>query len=279
MIFAIVTIVGLLIGGILNVLADTLPKYETPKHITYSDGTPRPILAWMGILAFITGNRTSPNDKTSRLSWRYPLTEIATALMFIITVWRANVIVANGTPVNTLQLIFWLYYAAIFVLITVIDIEHHLILFAVIIPSSIIAILDTLLTPTDPTFTEALIGGGIGFGVFFLFYVGGFLYVQFSASLRGQSTDEIAFGYGDVMLITLSGLILGWQPLIFAIFITVALGAIGAILFLIGQRLRGGQGGMLTPLPYGPYIVIGTVVMLLFSDVVRDFLIYNIYIR
>lgn len=279
----LIALFGLFIGGINNALADDLPHYRWPRLPRYADDTPRPPIAWLGTLAFLTGNRRD-------LSWRYPLTEFATAALFVTTLWRIEPIIAGGDPVNTLQVTFWLFYVAVMVLITVIDIEHHLILFSVIIPSTLIALLDAILTPTnppygmwaasaEPTLVEALIGGGVGFAVFFVFYIGGFIYSQVSSVLRGEAISEVAFGYGDVMLITLSGIILGWRALIFAMFITVVMGAIGAIIYLIAQRIMGGRGGMLSPIPYGPYIVIGTLVMLLFSDAVREILIYNLYIR
>jgi prepilin signal peptidase PulO-like enzyme (type II secretory pathway) len=147
----------------------------------------------------------------------------------------------------------------------VIDLEHRLILFVVIIPSAVIALLDAILTTYGADLGEALLGGLLGFFVFFLLYIGGFLFTYILGKARGQPIDEVAFGYGDVMLITLSGLILGWQPLIIAMFMTVFLGAAGAIIYLVVRGLTRRHYSMFTPLPYGPYIVLGTVLMLLFS--------------
>jgi len=257
----IVSLIGLLAGGIVNVFADDLPHHRRPTPPHYPDGTPRP---WLGILAFLTGKRVSPSGKA--LSWRYPIVEIITPLLMVIAV----LVTAEDTDVSGLQLIFYLFYMALFVLITVIDIEHRLILFAVIIPSCIIAILDALLTPAShkPTLGDALVGGALGFGVFFLLYMGGILFSYVVAKMRGYDLPEVAFGYGDVMLSTLCGLILGWQPLIFAMFITVFLGAFGALVYLAARSLSG-KYNLFTPLPYGPYIVVGTYIMLLYSAQVR----------
>jgi prepilin signal peptidase PulO-like enzyme (type II secretory pathway) len=74
------------------------------------------------------------------------------------------------------------------------------------------------------------------------------------------------------MLITMSGLILGWQPLIPAIFLTVFLGAIGAVAWMVGRWLTGNRYALFTPLPYGQYIIAATVIMLLFSTEVTQFL-------
>jgi hypothetical protein len=52
----------------------------------------------------------------------------------------------------------------------------------------------------------------------------------------------------------------------------VITGAIGAVLFLLGRGLRRRGYSLFTALPYGPYIVLGTVLMLLFSDEVLRFM-------
>lgn len=265
LIIILVVLIGLIAGGIVNALADDLPHYRRPRLPRYPDDTPRPFTAWLGITAFLFNQRVSPNG--AKLSWRYPLTEIATVLAMVITV-----ILKKGAPdVSDSQLIFWLIYMAIFVLITVIDVEHKLILFSVIIPSSVLAILDAIITPVqhEPNLQRALLGGAVGFGVFFLLYIGGILYVYIANQLQGRNITEVAFGYGDVMMATLSGLILGLEAVIFAMFITVFLGAIGALVYLVGQRVAGRRSSMFTALPYGPYIVLGTLIMLLFSSQVR----------
>lgn len=181
----------------------------------------------------------------------------------------------NWQPrVSGVQIVFWLIYMAIFVLITVIDLEHKLILFVVIIPSSVLAIVDAVLTPVNqpPDIISALIGGAVGFGVFFVMYNGGFLFTYIMGKIRGEEITTVAFGYGDVMMATLSGLILGWQALIFAMFLTVFLGALGAIAYLLSRSLLGQRYSMFTAIPYGPYIVLGTVIMLLFRTEVSSFL-------
>ncbi len=264
----VVIFVGLAAGGIVNALADDLPHYRRPRLPHYPDETPRPISAWLGLTAFLLNKRVSPGG--AKLSWRYPAAEFATIAGMILAV----IVRYSRTDVTDTQLLFWLFYMAIFVLITVIDLEHRLILFSVIIPSCIIAIMDAIITPTqrDPNLERALLGGALGFGVFFVMYIGGALYVYVS-NMSGRNITEVAFGYGDVMMATLSGLILGVEAVIFAIFITVFLGALGALLWLVAKRLSGSGYSMFTALPYGPYIVAGTFIMLLFSSQVRLFMV------
>lgn len=259
-------VLGILIGGVVNALSDDLPKRRTPRLPHYPDGTPRPVAAWWGVTALLTRTDRSPSGV--RLKPRYWLTEISLALLFVTT----YLVVIDDPRMTFPQFIFMLVYMALFMLITVIDLEHRLILFVVIIPSGIIALIDAILLGYGADLGNALLGAVLGFVIFFLLYVGGFIFTAVLGNLRGQKIDEVAFGYGDVMLITISGLILGWQALIVTMFITVILGALGAIIYLIVRRLAGRHYSLFTPLPYGQYIIIATIMMLLFATEISSFL-------
>jgi leader peptidase (prepilin peptidase) / N-methyltransferase len=262
-------IIGIIAGGLVNALADDLPHYRRPRLPRYPDGSLRPVTAWLGLTAYLLQQHIAPSG--SRLSWRYPLTELGTAVLMIITyLAKLN---DPQIPVDFPQAAVYLIYAALFVLITVIDIEHRLILFSVMIPSWILALIDAgLLSPLGPNLQDAIIGALLGFGVFFVMYLGGVLYVHIRNS-TGQNIGEVAFGYGDVMMATLTGLMLGVAGTIFAMFITIFLGAFGAAFYLLGRRLIGRRTSMFAALPYGPYIVAGTVIMLLFAQQVRFLLV------
>src|SRR5262249_51877545 len=112
---------GLVVGGGINWLADDLPHTHRVRPPHYPDGAPRPTRAWLGLSAFLTGKRASSGG--ARLSWRYPITEIVTAALFA---YVAAVYPFGGRS------IVWMAYLAVLVLITVIDLEHRLILFIVI---------------------------------------------------------------------------------------------------------------------------------------------------
>ncbi len=251
---------GILLGGLVNWLADDLPHQLRPTAPHYPDDAPRPRSAWLGLGAFLTRSRVSPSG--ARLSWRYPLVELGLAILFGY--------IALAYPLE-LRTVFWMINACVLMLITVIDLEHRLILFVVVIPGCVLALLGAALTGRLP-FQDYLIGGLAGFGIFFVMYLGGILFSVAIASARGEPLDEVAFGYGDVMLATLAGFILGWQALIFAIFITVFAGAGGAVLFLALRLVRKGQYEMFTALPYGQYIVLGTLIMMLWSAPIQALL-------
>jgi hypothetical protein len=196
----------------------------------YPDGTPRPPVAWSGILAFLTWQRSpaipAPDKNRERgelpefedeakteevaepvpedakpkntpigpvLSWRYPLTEILSIVLMIITVNAA----LTEPRMSLLQLVFWMIYIAIFVLIIVIDIEHKLILFVVVIPTALLALLNVIITPQTATamnLTNALMGAVMGFVPFFIFFYGGVLLIYVIDVIRGKPTNTVAFG-------------------------------------------------------------------------------------
>ncbi len=252
-------VLGLVVGAAINALADDLPARQKPQLPHYPDGTPRPVSAWLGLAAFASGQRRpAGRPDAPALSWRHPVVEVATALLYAAIV--------AGFP-GERSIPTWLIYSAILMLITVIDIEHKLILFVVIVPSCVLAVLISLVAPLhDKPTSTFLLGGLVGFGIFFVMFLGGIL---FTTATR---KNTVAFGFGDVMLATLSGFMIGWQAFLVATVVIVFAGAAGAILYVLLSMVIGRRYKWFTPLPYGPYIVFGTLVLLLFREDVRAFL-------
>ncbi|XWX04954.1 A24 family peptidase [Aggregatilineales bacterium SYSU G02658] len=261
MLFDIILLVvgGLICGVAVNALADTLPYYPFQRAFRYANDVPRPLLAWSGLLAFVTGRRRPAQfPQTPALSWRYALTELSVIGLFLLAYSARDTM----PGANTNPFVLTLLYMALFVLITVIDLEHRLIQFVVIIPAIVLAFVDAALFP-PPDLGEALRGALTGFGVFFALYVGGFGFTYVMGALRGRKVTTVAFGFGDVMLITFVGALLGMAFVIIAMFIAVFLGAIGAGIYLIVRLLLRGRYELFTAIPYGPYIVAAAILMML----------------
>jgi len=283
---AIAALVGWIVGMVINNLSDDLPYRQNPQAPHYPNGSPRPLIAWSGILAFLTGNRqgdsirlTTEEEKElslaeiahleldTKLPWRHPIVEL-----IMIGIFAGVVAYFPDHP----RLIVWLIYISVLMLITVIDWEHRLILFVVSIPSIIGVLIINAIAPSETptyntrTYSEFIFGGLVGGGVFFLMYLGGGVFADIVATVRRRSLSEVAFGFGDVILATLCGLMIGWRSMIFAIFITVFAGAIGALLYMTWRLFSGRRYDMYTALPYGPYIVLGAVLMMLFVEPIRD---------
>ena len=249
-------ILGLLSGGLINVLADDLPYRRRPGWPAYPNGRPRPIRAWLGITAFLFGRRQS-HPGAVKLGWRYPVTETATAALMA----AAFVIMGRIPNAAGGQTLIWLMYMAIFILITVIDLEHRLIMLVCLAPAAGLALFEAARFPDPgPTLAAALAGGGLAFAVFYLIYQGGRLFRHFIERRRGAAIDDDVFGFGDVMLGGLSGLTLGWPDALLAMFISIFLGGLGAVFHLARPR------PVYRVIPYGPYIAAATIIVMFFGD-------------
>lgn len=257
-IFALVY--GLIVGAVANALADELPYRRKPAMPRYPDGERRTGVLMSGLLTFLSGKRASSQGHL--LEWRHPLTEF---LAIGLTLWTLNATVVYD--MSLIQIIFWLIYVAFFTLVVVIDMEHHLILFVVIIPFVAVALADALFTGLQPeTLIEALIGGAVGYGIFFILFNGGAFFAYVMGRLRGQDIREVAFGFGDVMLAGVVGLILGWKAFLFAMVATILLGAAGALLIIVYQKVFRGGYSAFAAMPYGPYIVAGAMMVMLYPN-------------
>ena len=121
----LLTIGGVLLGGLVNAFADVLPDGLIPRFPKYPDGGRRPLLAWLGISAFLFNLRrqkaTDIGTGSEYLSWRYPLVEIVTTglLHLFYQNFRIEAVAVDG------QTLLLMIYSFFFVLITVVDIEHR----------------------------------------------------------------------------------------------------------------------------------------------------------
>lgn len=152
-----------------------------------------------------------------------------------------------------------LVVAVAFLLITVIDLEHRLILHAVSIPSMIAV---ALLHALDPSrgLVKTLAGGAFGFALVFIMFLLGGLFAKGVARLRKRSLDEVAFGFGDVTLATVIGLAVGWPGVVLALFLGILAAGAFSLVYMVAMLLRRRYTAF-TPIPYGPFLILGAWVV------------------
>lgn len=81
-----------------------------------------------------------------------------------------------------------------------------------------------------------------------------------------NATKGRGMGGGDVNLAFLMGLILGIQATLVALFAAFNLGALGGLALLARQKMRRrGEDGRRMTIPFGPYLVAGTVIAFLYG--------------
>jgi prepilin signal peptidase PulO-like enzyme (type II secretory pathway) len=176
----------------------------------------------------------------------------------------------DGWSVDGLFVTAYVWLAA---LITVIDLEHRLILIVVMGPAILLALIEAALTSRLP-FWDAVRGGLIGFGFVFGIYLLGEGFRRLAARLRGETVDEVAFGFGDVMLATFAGVVVGGAAgrIGLVLVVMIIVGGVGAFVYLIYRRFIRRDYSLYTAIPYGPNIIIGMLAVLIWPEEVRNIL-------
>lgn len=181
-----------------------------------------------------------------KISWRYPLVELSTALLFVLVFYR--VFSEFGFSFSVLQLLvtgYLLLVTGLLLVVFVYDLKHF------IIPNSVVI---TLLLVIGSWYLIGLslgyystvqligrLGAGLGAALPFL------LIVLIS---RGKW-----MGMGDVKLILVMGLFLGWPRIVVGLFFSFVIGGIiGMVLITSGKKRWKSK------IPLGPLLVVGTFI-------------------
>ncbi|NCN06992.1 MAG: prepilin peptidase [Candidatus Pacebacteria bacterium CG_4_9_14_3_um_filter_40_12] len=153
-------------------------------------------------------------------------------------------------PFVVLQPLFWLAVAAILIVIFFTDILVFL------IPDKAVIALSALVV----VYQGALLWAGIMQPLDFLYSVLGMVgAVLFFFSLW-YFTRGRGLGFGDVKLIAPLSLLMGWPSLIIGLFASFIVGAVVGIGFVLVGKKK-----MKQPIPFGPFLIIGTVIGLLWG--------------
>ena len=145
--------------------------------------------------------------------------------------------------------------SAYFALVVVIDIERHLILYST---SLFGALLGLATGAARVGVAPSLLGGLAGFlSMLALFLLGG-LFAAVLGRMRGKPINEVAFGFGDVLLGGVIGLMVGWPDIFRSLLITIFSAGLFSLIYvlamLIQSRYRIGS-----TLPYAPFLILGAI--------------------
>lgn len=252
-------ITGALIGTVLNLVIDRVPRGESvnsgPSRCSHCGEQIRgydsvPVLGWLRL-------RGRCRDCGRRISLRYPLIELGTAAFFGLVAWMfaapiAEAVTAPAAAAAVLQLLAFVYLAAICVALAFIDIQHHRLPNAIVLPAYAVGTALLLVAAALSADWWALLRAAVGMAVLFAFYF------VIAAAARG------GMGFGDVKLAGVLGLYLGWLG--WGQFAVGALGAflIGGLAALVLMVLH--RAGRTTRIPFGPYMLLGAWIGIAFGD-------------
>jgi leader peptidase (prepilin peptidase) / N-methyltransferase len=224
-------LIGAVIGSFLNVVAHRVPLGESlvsPGSHCPGCGAPVrpydniPVVSWLLL-------RGRCRNCGMRISARYPLVELATAIAF------AAVVAVRGFDND---LILELPFVAALIALAAIDLDHKLLPNKIVYPLAAYGVIATLLVDQDDLVENLIAGAGA-----FLF-----LLVAVIAYPRGM-------GMGDVKLAGAMGLYLGLS-VIPALLVAFLSGSLVGVVILA----REGAAGRKKAVPFGVFLALGGIV-------------------
>lgn len=237
-------IIGLAVGSFLNVCADRLPQQESIARGRSHCGSCRRQIRTRDLIPLMSyvALRGRCRDCGERIPPRIPAVELITGLVYAALLYAYGPTIIFGVLA---------VYAAILVLVFVIDLERSLILNSVVATGLIFAlVVAAIVQPTwlgdlgAHAFVSALAGMAAGFVLLFLI----------ALVARG------GMGWGDVKFAAFMGAATG-IPLVFvALFCGIILGGITGITLLVTRKRTRKQ-----TIPFGPFLAAGTMATLLWG--------------
>jgi leader peptidase (prepilin peptidase) / N-methyltransferase len=230
---AAVSGLGLLVGSFLNVCIHRLPLRESVlwgrSHCPACGRQLRalenvPVLSWLWLRGRCSGCRAP-------IPIRYPLVEIATAIVFGLSAW-----LFGPTPLLVIRLIF----SAAMIVLFMIDLEHRILPNAITLPGIVLGLGFSLFEA--PGFRDALIGA-----------IGCSLALWGTGEVVSRVLGKDALGFGDVKMVAMMGAFLGWQLTLVALFLASLLGSAIGIAIVVFTRDRDYQ------IPLGSFLAIGAI--------------------
>ena len=239
----------------------------------------------------------------SRISWRYPMVELSTALLFVLIYWWSVSIVpgeigVSGGAAFVPELVIGLLMVSVLIISVGADVRNGIVPNRATFPGMILmlaAVVGLSLYRGDPwrigvSLASAFMGGG------FLLLAGilyGLLFMkpgEETESTEGTKDKEdsggngggngmdddrdeeeelrTGIGMGDVKLMIVIGLALGyfhWYMVIVQLFLGYLVGAIVALILMVFMGV-----GRKDRLPFVPFLAIGAVVTLIWGQAMVD---------
>lgn len=240
----IIIILGLVFGSFANVCIYRMPRNLSIVKPRSSCPNCKKLISWhdnIPVISYILLGGKCRNCK-SKISIRYPIIEASCALLFALAYYSLG---------NQYILPAFLFLVFCLLVSTAIDFEFQIIpdefsisLIIVGLLTSFINIFlaDTMSARVLESFFGFLAGGG---SLLLVAVVGKFIF------------KKDTMGGGDIKLMAGVGAFIGWERVLFAIFIACFAGSIVGISLILLKKIKKQQ-----PIPFGPYLALGSIITL-----------------
>ena len=249
--YVIIFLFGLTIGSFINVCIYRIPLGKSivvPPSACTGCGKRLAVPDLVPVLSYVF-LRGHCRHCGSRISPRYPLIELLTAVVF------TALFIKYGF---TISFIAFAFLMTILIAVFFIDIDHRIIPDELVI-AGVTGGVALLVYHFFKPLTEVFGNNSWWSPVAGFFSGSGFLLLVALLGLFIYKTDD-AMGMGDVKLMAPIGLFLGWKLCLTALFISIILAGLSSLILIL-FRIKKKKD----TIPFGPFIVTGTFVTILFG--------------
>lgn len=196
-----------------------------------------PVISWLILKGRCSSCQT-------HISWRYPLVELATALLTCVVVYKFGI----SLTALAACLLTWALVA-----LSMIDYDHKLLPDNITLPfiwAGLMINYFEIFTPLQSAVWGAVAGYLVLWVIYWIFKL---------------TTGKEGMGYGDFKLLAMLGAWMGWQQLPMIIVLSSFSGALlGGLLILLGRDRS-------HPIPFGPYLAIAGWLTLIWGNQLSRF--------
>lgn len=244
---AIFFIFGMIFGSFFNVVGLRVPQ----KKSFINDRSVCPhcknTLSWYELIPVFSyvvqlGKCRKCKEK---ISFIYPIMELLTGVLFALSYIHIGL---------NMELIISLLLISLLVIIFVSDITYMIIPNKVLVFFLPLFIILRIIEPLEPWWSS-IVGAITGFIIIALIIL----------------VSRGGMGAGDMKLFFVLGIILGIKKVLIAFFLSCLIGTLFGMLLLLFKRIDRKQ-----PVPFGPSIVIGTLLAYFYGDVLLNWYLSNI---
>ncbi len=237
-----VFVFGLCIGSFLNVCIFRLPISKSvvrPRSMCPKCGYMIRSYDNIPVLSYLMLGGKCRQCREA-ISFRYPMVEIISGLFAVAAVYKFGL-----TP----EAIVYYVFIACLLVITFIDIDHRIIPDMITLPGIPIFFLASFALP-DMTYIDSLLG---------LLSGGGSLYLV-AWTYQALAKKE-GMGGGDIKLLAMMGVLIGWKGVLFTIFVSSLVGTLIGLAVMLYTRAN-----MKLAVPFGPFLAVGAVSYIFFGN-------------
>ncbi|MGV2938053.1 A24 family peptidase [Mesobacillus sp. LC4] len=236
---------GLILGSFYNVVGLRVPEGKSivaPRSSCPNCGHQLTALELVPVLSYVFQRGKCRRCKVG-ISPVYPLFELLTGVLFAGAAWMIG---WNGELIIALTLI------SLFIIITVSDLEYMIIPDKVLLVFAGIFIIERIFIPLAPWW-DSFTGAAAGFTLLLL--------IAFVS--RG------GMGGGDIKLFALVGFAVGLKMMLLSFFFATFFGAFFGIIAMLLGFVKKKQ-----PIPFGPFIALGTITAYFFGAQIIQWYLY-----